>query len=48
MKIKNFVNLAEKLKLDYIIEVHDVDELKRVKTFKNAIIGVNNRNLKNF
>ena len=34
--------------MDYIIEVHDEDELSRVKSFPNAIIGVNNRNLKTF
>ncbi len=48
VQIKDFVNLAEKLELDYLIEVHDLDELKRVQTYKNAIIGVNNRNLKTF
>ena len=47
-QIKNFVNLAEKLELDYLIEVHDIDELKRVQKYKDAIIGVNNRNLKTF
>ena len=47
-QIKDFVNLAEELELDYLIEVHDLGELKRVQTYKNAIIGVNNRNLKTF
>ena len=47
-ELKNFSETAEKLKLDYIIEVHDVEELQRVKHFSNAIIGVNNRNLKTF
>jgi indole-3-glycerol phosphate synthase len=47
-QLKSFVMLAESLKLDYLIEVHDIDELKRVECFKNAIIGVNNRNLKTF
>lgn len=47
-QIKSFVMLAESLKLDYLIEVHDIDELRRVECFKNAIIGVNNRNLKTF
>ena len=36
------------MELDYLIEVHDLDELKRVQAYKNAIIGVNNRNLKTF
>ena len=48
VQIKDFVNLAEELELDYLIEVHDLDELKRVQAYKNAIIGVNNRNLKTF
>ena len=47
-KLKNFSEIAEKLKLDYIIEVHDEEELQRVQHFSNAIIGVNNRNLKTF
>ena len=47
-ELKNFSEIAERLKLDYIIEVHDVEELQRVKHFSNAIIGVNNRNLKTF
>ena len=47
-ELKNFSEIAERLKLDYIIEVHDEEELQRVKHFSNAIIGVNNRNLKTF
>ena len=47
-ELKNFSKTAERLKLDYIIEVHDEDELQRVQHFSNAIIGVNNRNLKTF
>lgn len=47
-EISHFIDLAENLKLDYLIEVHDKIELDRVKIFENAIIGVNNRNLKTF
>ena len=47
-EISYFIDLAENLKLDYLIEVHDKTELDRVKMFENAIIGVNNRNLKTF
>lgn len=47
-EITQFVELAESLELDYLIEVHDEDELKRVEHFENAIIGVNNRDLKTF
>ena len=47
-ELKNFSEIAERLKLDYIIEVHDEEELHRVQHFSNEIIGVNNRNLKTF
>ena len=47
-QIADFVQLAEKLELDYLIEVHDQAELRRVECYENAIIGVNNRNLKTF
>ena len=47
-EITKFVELADSLELDYLIEVHDKDELKRVEHFENAIIGVNNRDLKTF
>jgi indole-3-glycerol phosphate synthase len=47
-ELKNFSETADRLKLDYIIEVHDDEELERVQHFSNAIIGVNNRNLKTF
>jgi len=47
-QLEEFAFLAESLNLEYIIEVHDEEELKRVENFPNAIIGVNNRNLKTF
>ena len=47
-ELKNFSETADRLKLDYIIEVHDDEELQRAQNFSNAIIGVNNRNLKTF
>ena len=48
IELTQFVKLAESLELDYLIEVHNEDELKRVEQFENAIIGVNNRNLRTF
>ena len=48
IEITDFVALAEDLELDYLIEVHDAEELQSVKHFNNALIGVNNRNLKTF
>ena len=47
-EMSSFVNLAEELQLDYLIEVHDEHELARVEHFQNAMIGVNNRNLQTF
>ena len=47
-ELKNFSEISERLKLDYIIEVHNEEELQRAQHFSNAIIGVNNRNLKTF
>ena len=47
-ELKNFSDTADRLKLDYIIEVHDEEELQRAQNFSNALIGVNNRNLKTF
>ena len=47
-QIKDFINISQQLELDYLIEVHDENELRRVEHFKDALIGVNNRNLKTF
>jgi indole-3-glycerol phosphate synthase len=47
-QIKDFINISQQLELDYLIEVHDENELRRVEHFENALIGVNNRNLKTF
>ena len=37
---------ALKLDMSIIVEVHTVDEAKRALKFKDALIGINNRNLK--
>ena len=47
-EIEDFISTAKKLELDYLIEVHDENELKRVEHFEDALIGVNNRNLETF
>ena len=47
-ELERFTSLADTLGLDYIIEVHNEEELKRVEDFSEAIIGVNNRDLKTF
>ena len=51
-KIKEFVKLANELKLQALIEVHDAGELKSVlklvQPSEKIIIGVNSRDLKTF
>ena len=47
-QIEDFITIAKKLELDYLIEVHDENELKRIDRFEDALIGVNNRNLETF
>ena len=48
LQIEEFVKIAKKLELDYLIEIHDEKELKRVEIYRDALIGVNNRNLNTF
>ena len=45
---KKFAQIAFDLEMDSIIEVHNFDELKAAKYINSKIIGINNRNLKNF
>ena len=37
---------AMKYNMSVIVEVHTVEEAKKALNFKNALIGINNRNLK--
>jgi len=46
--LKKFFTLAEKLGLSCLVEAHDEDEIKRALKIQARIIGVNNRNLKDF
>ena len=43
---KEIYNVAEELNISTIVEVHTSEEAKNALDFKNAIIGINNRNLK--
>ena len=43
---KEIYNVAEELNISTIVEVHTSEEAKNALAFKNAIIGINNRNLK--
>ena len=38
--------MSEELNLSTIVEVHTEEEASKALNFKNAIIGINNRNLK--
>ena len=46
-ELKQFIKIAEEIKLDCIIETHNEDEIKRAIDIGYPIIGINNRNLKN-
>ncbi len=43
---KEIYRVAEELSINTIVEVHTDEEAKNALNFKNAIIGINNRNLK--
>ena len=47
-EIIKFSHLAKQLNLDVLVEIHSRDELEKVCIDSVDIIGVNNRNLKDF
>ena len=46
-QLKKFVEIANDIKLDCIIETYNEEEIKRALKLNYPIIGINNRNLKN-
>lgn len=47
-ELKSYLEIADLLGLSAIVETHDEDEINRALNAGARIIGVNNRNLKNF
>ena len=46
-QIKEYINIANEIGLDCILETHSIDEVNRAIKIGHPIIGVNNRNLDN-
>ena len=46
-EISVFTDLAHKLKMEVLLEIHDASEMDKVSA-KEDVIGINNRNLKTF
>lgn len=47
-RLKKFITLAEKLNMSALVEVHTKKDIQKALDSKARIIGVNNRDLKNF
>lgn len=48
MQLKEYYELADSLGLSVLVEAHDEEEVRRALAIGARIIGVNNRNLKDF
>lgn len=47
-QIINFLEISNQLGLEALVEVHDYNDLEKIKDTNTEILGINNRNLDNF
>lgn len=47
-QLEEYIEIAESLGLSVLVETHNIEEIEMANNAKAKIIGVNNRNLKNF
>ena len=47
-EISNFLDITREIGLDSLVEIHDEEDLNKIKGLNIKIIGINNRNLTDF